>query len=138
MLTQRAERPEAGSALATAVPQARASATAESPAVTAAPAAPATSVRPQVRRPRWLHLPYAVVFAVAAGGLGWTWLGPRHVRAGMLAVASALLVAAVLRLVLPERRAGLLLSRRRVFDILVLASLGASIIAVVLVLPRPV
>ena len=135
MLTQRGERPEAGSALATAVPQARASGTAESPAD---PDTPATTLpRVQASVPRWLHVPYAIVFAVAAGGLGWTWLGPRHVKAGMLAVASALLAGAVLRLVLPERRAGLLLSRRRVFDILVLASLGASIIAVVLVLPRP-
>jgi hypothetical protein len=55
----------------------------------------------------------------------------------MLTVASAVLVAAVLRLVLPERRAGLLLSRRRLLDVVVLAILGASIMAVVLVLPSP-
>jgi hypothetical protein len=55
----------------------------------------------------------------------------------MLTVASALLAAAVLRLVLPERAAGLLVSRRRVLDVLALASLGAGIMAAVLVLPTP-
>jgi Protein of unknown function (DUF3017) len=88
--------------------------------------------------PRWVNLPYAIVFAVTAGGLAWTWLGPRHVETGMLAVASAVLAAAVLRLILPERRAGLLLARRRVIDVLALTGLGAGIMAVVLVLPPPV
>jgi Protein of unknown function (DUF3017) len=88
--------------------------------------------------PRWVNLPYAIVFAVTAGGLAWTWLGPGHVETGMLAVASAVLAAAVLRLILPERRAGLLLARRRVIDVLALTGLGAGIMAVVLVLPPPV
>jgi hypothetical protein len=98
-----------------------------------APAAP--RARPKPGTTRLANLPYALVLIVILGGLGWTSLGPRHVVSGMLPVASAVLVAAVLRLVLPDRRAGLLLSRRRVFDVLVLAGLGASILAVVLVLP---
>jgi hypothetical protein len=136
-LMQRGERAEAGPALATAAPAAPA--TPSTPATPAAPGAPATSlasVRASV--PRWVNLPYAIVFAATAGGLAWTWLGPRHVETGMLAVASAVLAAAVLRLILPERRAGLLLGRRRVIDVLALTSLGAGIMAVVLVLPPPV
>jgi len=82
-----------------------------------------------------VNLPYTIVFAGTAGGLAWTSLGTSHVEAGVLGVAAAVLVAAVLRLVLPERRAGMLLSRRRALDVLILASLGASIMAVVLVLP---
>ena len=71
-------------------------------------------------------------------GLSWVALGGlRHVRAGMMTVASALLVAAVLRLVLPGRAAGLLVSRRRVLDVLALAGLGACLMAAVLVLPSP-
>jgi hypothetical protein len=90
------------------------------------------------RAPRWANLPYAIVLAATAAGLAWVTLGGlRHVQAGMLTVASALLAAAVLRLVLPERAAGLLVSRLRVLDVFALAGLGAGIMAAVLVLPTP-
>jgi hypothetical protein len=123
-------------------------ATADSPAVADATASPGTApVAPaagtaelpaRARAPRWANLPYAIVLAVTAGGLAWVALGGlRHVQAGMMTVASVLLAAAVLRLVLPERAAGLLVSRRRVLDVLTLASLGAGIMAAVLVLPAP-
>jgi Protein of unknown function (DUF3017) len=147
MLTERDERPEAGSTLVTSAPatapatetatetEAGVGGTAEGHAVPVTPAM--TPARAKASVPRWAHLPYGIVFAGTAGGLFWTGQGPRHVVTGMLTVASAVLVAAVLRLVLPERRAGLLLSRRRLLDVVVLAILGASIMAVVLVLPSP-
>jgi hypothetical protein len=143
MLTERDERPEAGSTLVTSAPatetgtetEAGAGGATEGHAVPVTPAM--TLARAEASVPRWAHLPYGIVFAGAAGGLVWTGQGPRHVVTGMLTVASAVLVAAVLRLVLPERRAGLLLSRRRLLDVVVLAILGASIMAVVLVLPSP-
>ena len=70
------------------------------------------------------------MLAATACGLSWVALGGlRHVQAGMMTVASALLVAAVLRLVLPGRAAGLLVSRRRVLDVLALAGLGACLMA---------
>ena len=105
----------------------------------AAPAGTAGGpARAGARVPRWANLPYAIVLAATAGGLAWVALGGlRHVQAGMLMVASALLTAAVLRLVLPERAAGLLVSRLRVLDVLALAGLGAGIMAAVLVLPAP-
>jgi zinc transporter ZupT len=93
--------------------------------------------RARAVRPRWQHLPYGVVLAGVLAGLGWMWLGAtRQVKPGMLTVAAALLLAAVLRLVLPESRAGLLVSRHRLNDVLVLAFLGAAMLAVVLVLPK--
>jgi len=102
------------------------------------PAAGTAEVPARVKAPRWANLPYAVVLAATAGGLAWVALGGlRHVQAGMMTVASALLAAAVLRLLLPERAAGLLVSRRRVLDVLALAILGAGIMAAVLVLPAP-
>jgi hypothetical protein len=107
-------------------------------AVPLVPAAATTEVPARTRASRWANLPYALVLAVTAGGLAWVALGGlRHVQAGMIAVASALLAAAVLRLVLPGRAVGLLVSRRRVLDVLTLASLGAGIMAAVLVLPAP-
>jgi len=119
-----------GVADATAVPDAG--------AVPVDPAAGTVRAPTRARAPRWANLPYAIVLAAAAGGLSWVALGGlRHVQAGMMTVASALLAAAVLRLVLPERAAGLLVSRRRVLDVLALASLGAGIMAAVLVLPAP-
>lgn len=91
-----------------------------------------------VRTARWQHLPYAVVLAGVVAGLGWMWLGSRQVKGGMLIVAVALLMAAAIRLVLPERVAGLLVSRRRVTDVVTLVFLGAGTLAVVLVLPATV
>ena len=117
-------------------------AAADTPAVPgagAAPAAPAAGTgEAAARAPWWANLPYAIVLAATAGGLSWVALGGlRHVQAGMITVASALLAAAVLRLLLPERAAGLLVTRHRVLDVLAFASLGAGIMAAVLVLPTP-
>jgi hypothetical protein len=84
---------------------------------------------------RCQHLPYVVVLAGVAAGLAWIGLGSDHGRSGMLVLAAALLVAALARLVLPERGAGLLVSRHRVSDVLVMAVLGACILSVALVLP---
>ena len=131
-------------------PASAGTAAADSPAVADATAVPDVGAVPvatttgtvqaptRARAPLWANLPYAIVLAAAAGGLSWVALGGlQHVQAGMMTVASALLAAAVLRLVLPERAAGLLVSRRRVLDVLALASLGAGIMAAVLVLPAP-
>jgi hypothetical protein len=89
--------------------------------------------------PSWRqHVAYAVVVAGVVSGLAWMWLGSRQVRAGMMTVAGALIAAAVARLVLPENGAGLLVSRQRVADVMVLAFLGTCIMALALVLPAPV
>jgi Protein of unknown function (DUF3017) len=86
---------------------------------------------------QWRNVAYGVVVAGVVGGLGWMWLGSRQVKAGMVVVAGALIFAAVARLVLPERGAGLLVSRRRVPDVLILVFLGTCIMSLALVLPPP-
>lgn len=124
MLTERGERPAAAAAAA----------------ATEAPEHPpvvATEQAEQARVPLWAHLPYAIALAAMAGGLVWVALGSGHVRTGVMVVGIALLVAAAARLVLPERLAGLLVSRRRTGDVLALASLGACLVALVLALPFP-
>jgi hypothetical protein len=85
--------------------------------------------------PRLASLPYVIALAGLVGGLTWMWLAPKHVEPGTVAVAGALFLAALERLVLPERWAGLLLTRQRVLDVAALAALGAGILAVALVLP---
>ncbi|HEY2577515.1 MAG TPA: DUF3017 domain-containing protein [Streptosporangiaceae bacterium] len=105
------------------------------PAVTATTVPPAPGVPGRAGGPRLASLAYAVALAGLAGGLIWMWLAPRHVEPGTVWVAGALFLAALERLVLPERWAGMLLTRRRLPDVMVLAAIGAGILAVALVLP---
>jgi hypothetical protein len=125
VLTERTGRPSTD-----AVP-----ATTEPPVTPAAPAAPAAHAAARPSGAQWLA--YTAVLAGITGGLAWLWLGTRQVRVGMVAVAVAVLVAALARLILPERLAGPLATRHRVTDVLVLMSLGVCILAVALVLPTP-
>ncbi|WP_235433270.1 MULTISPECIES: DUF3017 domain-containing protein [Protofrankia] len=60
-----------------------------------------------------------------------------HWRRGLLGLGVVLLAGAVMRLVLPTRRAGLLAVRSRVFDVATLAALGVTIIVVTLAVPAP-
>ena len=92
------------------------------------------AVRPE--RGRWhQQLPYAVVVCGVALALVWIRQSGRNVRGGTLAVAGVLLAAALVRLALPERRAGMLVSRRRLADVAVLAAFGISVLVAGLVLP---
>ncbi len=88
------------------------------------------------RRGGWLdQLPYAVVFCGLAAGLLWLRGGERDVRGGTLVMAGVLLVAAVARLALPQRRAGMLSTRRRLSDVAAFAVLGVGLLIAGLVFP---
>jgi len=87
------------------------------------------------RRPRWRQLPYGIVIFCLALALVWMWQGGQNVRGGTLAVAGILFAAALARLALPEGRAGMLASRRRLADVAVLAALGTGLLVAGLVLP---
>ena len=65
----------------------------------------------------------------------WIRQGGQNVRGGTLAVAGILFAAALSRLALPERRAGMLVSRRRLADVAVLTALGTGLLVAGLVLP---
>jgi hypothetical protein len=70
--------------------------------------------------------PYLAVLAFLAAAVAFLLLQPAHWRRGVAALAGALLLAAVLRLLLPEPAAGMLAVRRRWLDVatyLVLAGL---------------
>jgi len=58
-------------------------------------------------------------------------------RVGALVIAVGLLLAAVLRLVLPARRAGLLVVRSRRLDVALLLVLGAALLALASSVPEP-
>ncbi len=86
---------------------------------------------------RGTQIPYVIVVAGLAAGLAYIWQGPHSVRAGTFILAGALFVAVAARLALPERRAGMLASRRRYIDVTALAILAIGLLVAGLVLPTP-
>jgi Protein of unknown function (DUF3017) len=93
----------------------------------------------QARRDRGMIgvVVYLVVLVCAIAGLYIAWRqGSAGGGRGAVVAGAALLVAAVVRLTLPARMAGLLASRRRVTDVLVLTAFGAGLLIAGLVLPR--
>src|ERR1700751_3556778 len=86
-------------------------------------------------RPRWRQLPYAIVLCGLALALVWMRQSGQNVKGGTLAVAGIMFAAALARLVLPERRAGMLVSRRRLADVAVLTALGTGLLVAGLMLP---
>jgi Protein of unknown function (DUF3017) len=93
---------------------------------------------PRAKPPRAAQLPYLLVLGITIGALAWMWQGGiERAREGTLALAGAMFVGALARLVLPEARAGMLASRRRLVDVMCLAALAIGLLAAGLVLPVP-
>jgi Protein of unknown function (DUF3017) len=89
----------------------------------------------QARTARGGWLPYLLALGCAVFGLGWMWVGGAHAaKGGTLALAGAMFVAALARLVLPESRIGMLASRKRYIDVATMAALGAGLLAAGLLL----
>jgi Protein of unknown function (DUF3017) len=103
-------------------------------AATAAGRGPRTT---GTRRRRTAQLPYWIVLAGLAAGLLIIRSGGQAVRGGTLVLAGALLAGAAIRLTLPEGRAGLLQSRRRLVDGAVLAVLGVGLLIAGLIVQVP-
>ena len=98
------------------------------------PPRPGAPRRAAGRQP-WRQLPYAIVLCGLALALVWMRQSGQDVRGGTLAVAGILFAAALARLALPERRAGMLASRRRLADVAVLTALGTGLLVAGLMLP---
>jgi hypothetical protein len=83
-------------------------------------------------------LAYLMVLAGVVAVLGWLWAGGGHAaKGGTLALAGVMFAAALARLALPESRAGLLASRKRLTDVVTLAGLATGLLAGGLLLPMP-
>ncbi len=96
----------------------------------------ALSRRGQAGTGGWL--PYLMILAGLAAVLGWLWTGGTHAaKGGTLALAGVMFAAALARLALPESRAGLLASRKRLTDVVTLAALATGLLAAGLLLPVP-
>ena len=93
------------------------------------------AAKPTARQPRGPggrtvinQLPYWIVFAGIAIGLATMHGKMQSVKSGTLVIAGALLAGAIARAVLPEGRAGMLGSRRRLLDVAALAALGVGLL----------
>jgi len=75
---------------------------------------------------------FAVLVAVA---VGLAMVAVEHWRRGLLVVGLALVGAAVLRLVLPVRRAGFLAVRSRPVDVVLMAGTGVAVALLSVVVP---
>lgn len=82
-------------------------------------------------------VPYLAVLVATVAGvyIAWTQGSAGGGRGGVIAGA-ALLVAAVIRLVLPTKLAGLLGTRKRATDVLTLTVFGTGLLIAGLVLPH--
>ena len=87
-----------------------------------------------LRRPQTLGgAVYLLVTSAVAVGLVVVAFGPW--RRGVGIIGLALLVAALVRLVMSEQRAGMLRVRSRAFDVLVLAGVGIALLALAANIP---
>jgi hypothetical protein len=77
---------------------------------------------------------YLVVLAGTAVGIGIVWTG--NWRLGTEWMAGSLIFAALLRLVLPNKDAGMLAVRHRIFDCLLLAGVGGILIFLAVTIPN--
>ena len=80
-------------------------------------------------------VPYLIVLGGAAAGMFVVWQGSKYAARGTGLLGCSLLVAALGRLILPPRYAGLLSTRRKASDVLTFAVFGTAVIAVALMLP---
>lgn len=93
---------------------------------------------PEPRQPiKWEQLPYWLTIAGACVALAVIRLGTHHLKSGTLVLAGVLIGAAIARLVLPDRRAGMLSSRRRWLDVAIFAALGIGLLVAGLGVPAP-
>jgi uncharacterized membrane protein YjjP (DUF1212 family) len=84
------------------------------------------------RRTRWLRteLPFVIVVAGIVAAAVYLYLFPGHWRRATVAMALTLLLACVLRIVLPSDRVGLLNVRGRWYDAVCYFVMGAVILGV--------
>lgn len=78
---------------------------------------------------RWRQLSYWLIVAGTCGALLIIRQGTHHLKSGTLVLAGVLLIAAIARLVLPDRLAGMLSSRRRLIDVAIFTVLGIGLLA---------
>ena len=91
--------------------------------------------QPQPQPRRFREWPIGLVLACVAASLAV--VAANHFRRGTYMLAATVLLATGLRLMLPAREAGLLAVRSRFVDVLVLGFLGAGMLTLAYLVPKP-
>jgi hypothetical protein len=93
---------------------------------------------PPGRPGRRFRLPaeWPLLLVLSGVGIGLLVVVAHHFRRGSVLMGAAVLGAALLRLVLPAREAGLLAARGRLADVLTLTALGTGLVVLALSVPR--
>ncbi|HTY70825.1 MAG TPA: DUF3017 domain-containing protein [Actinomycetes bacterium] len=84
----------------------------------------------------WLGRQWPITVVLVVAGIGLVVVAGRSFRPGCLLIAAALVLAALLRALLPDEAAGLLRLRSRVTDVAVLGVLGVGIGVLAVAVPR--
>jgi hypothetical protein len=92
-------------------------------------------VAPRPHPRRFREWPIVVVLTCVALSLGV--VAANHFRRGTYLLSATVLLATVLRLVLPTREAGLLAVRGRFADVVILGGLAVCLITLSILVPRP-
>ncbi|HUJ06652.1 MAG TPA: DUF3017 domain-containing protein [Streptosporangiaceae bacterium] len=82
-------------------------------------------------------LAYWIVLAGTIAALAVMRQGVHLLRSGTFVLAGTMLVAAAARMVVPEGRAGMLSSRRRLLDVAIFSALGLGLLVAGIVVPGP-
>jgi hypothetical protein len=90
-----------------------------------------------VRRRPWYVREAVLTVVLLALMAGLVTASQDYWRRGLLVVGTVLIGASALRLLLPASAVGLLAVRSRIFDVVMLASLGIGIIGLTLAVPLP-
>ena len=93
------------------------------------------AVAPAGRDRRWAEWPLAAV--LLGVGLGLLVVANNRFRLGTVIVAASVVLAMVLRAVLSQQRAGLLVVRSRLVDVLTLGVFGVGLTVLALIVPPP-
>jgi uncharacterized membrane protein YbjE (DUF340 family) len=96
-----------------------------------------TESRHRVRREPRTGFVYPSLLVAVAVAMGLVWYSPRGVRWGAAIVGAVMLLAALIRLVLPASAAGMFATRQRYTDAATLVVLGLGTLVVGLLVPPP-
>jgi hypothetical protein len=91
--------------------------------------------RDEAQSSRIALIAYGLVLAGIVAGLAVMRAGGQAVNGGTLVIAGALLAGSLTRLALPDGRAGLLGSRRRLVDVAAMAALGVGLLIAGFIVP---
>lgn len=90
---------------------------------------------PREQEERTLN-PVPLLAVLAVLGVAMVVLATGHWRRGSFTIGTAVLLAALLRAVLPARTAGLLAVRSRAFDVLLTLGAGVALITLTMITPH--